>query len=124
MVWLLKKTKGIEMKLQAFYDRLVWLADHATLGMDDMMLTDFEFGPSCTNLSQIKASDDGVELVFKNGKTDMRIQEALEILKPLLETIPTAMVVRMYKGVYVPITKVYEDVPVFIIECYDPYPSR
>lgn len=112
------------MKLQAFYDRLVWLAGHATLGMDDMMITDFEFGPSCTNLSQIKASDDGVELVFKNGKTDIRVQEALEILEPLLEAIPTAMVVRMYKGVYVPITKVYEDVPVFIIECYDPYPSR
>lgn len=110
------------MNVKEFYQRLIKLKEQAIPGLDNLEMTDAEFGPWCTGLSEINASSDGVELVFGGGKEKVRIDEVIERFKSLLETIPTAKVVRMYKGMYVPITKVYEDVPVFVIECYDPSP--
>ena len=112
------------MKVKEFYESLIKLKKQAIPGLDNLEMTDFEFGPSCSWLSKIDISNDGVELVFSDDKEQMKIDEVIEKFKPLLETIPSAKVVRMYEGFYVPITKLYEDVPVFVIECYDPHLQR
>jgi len=111
------------MKVKEFYERLIKLKEQAIPGLDNLEMADFEVGPCCTSLSEIKVTNDGIELVFSNNKDEMKIDEVIEKFKPLQETIPSAKVVRKYKGFYVPITKMYEDVPVYVIECYDPNPQ-
>jgi len=112
------------MDVKEFYQRLIKLKEQAIPGLDNLEVTDCEFGPWCVWLAEIKATSDGIELVFRNDRGRVRIDEVIEIFEPLLETIPTAKVVRMYKGLYVPITNLYEDVPVFVVECYDPRPQN
>lgn len=103
------------MELHKLYSRMLKLEEHATFGAD-CTLTDSEFGPFCQDLSRISQTESGIELVFGEDK-EVTLSQAIATLEPLVESIPDAIVYQCHEGVKYPLKRVYEDVPVFIMEC-------
>lgn len=102
------------MELHKLYTRLIVLDKQALF---DSKLADSEFGPFCTYLTGFKKTEIGIELVFDDEGDGVVLSKAIEILEPLVESNSNAIVFRNYNGSEYPLKRVYEDVPIFIMEC-------
>lgn len=106
------------MELQTLYQRMVKLKEKASFGAD-WELADNEV-PFCWVLSELVQYEDGIELVFcEDGK--ITLSEAMEALAPFLDSKPNAIVYVESEGVKYPLKRIYENEPVFVMECDIPY---
>lgn len=108
------------MELQKLQARLITLQKEAIPGMEELELADDEFGPFCEFLSRFEQTQSGVEMVFDDGK-NMTISQAIDVLEPFVKSAPSSLVYRMYEGEVLPLKKVYEDIPVVVLECEFPH---
>jgi hypothetical protein len=106
------------MEIYKLYQRMVVLKEQASFGAD-WELADNEV-PFCWILSELRQCEDGIELVFSEDG-EITISEAMKSLEPVVVLMPSAIVYMEYSGVKYPLKRIYENEPVFILECDIPY---